>query len=110
MEVGPSIMTDFYWEKHLCGQLATQYVGDRGKHRWQGWQRGQGGNELTDAKGANKCHLCLCVKIYKVKWHSECGKHDGNLQQGTTETNFSENVKTATAETNTPGKKTLKLS
>lgn len=76
---GRSIITYFDWEKQLCGQLAKEYIGDRSKHRQQGWQRGQKGNELTNAKGAGKYLPCLCPKICEAKSHSEHRKHKGNL-------------------------------
>lgn len=95
MDVGRSIITYFYWEEHLCGQLAKEYIENSGKHHQQGWQRGQKGNKLTNAKGAGKYHLCLCLKICKAKSYSEYRKHNGNLVK------LCENSFSATTETNT---------
>lgn len=65
-------------------QMVTESIEDRGKHWRQGWNRGQKRNELSDNKGADKHHLCLCLKICKAKCHSEYRNHDSNVQ-----TNFS---------------------
>lgn len=77
MDVGPFIIPDFDGEIYQCSQLAKEYLGDRGKLRQHGWQCGQKGNDLTNAKGVGNYLLCLCLKICKLKCHSEYRKHEG---------------------------------